>query len=91
MTPKTINISYTAEDGTTHSREYTDLSQVWHPASEEPQGDSEILFDGLAYAIIYDLEAFLDKLEIDWEELVEGHYIQRWAYIKDLLPKGGER
>lgn len=64
---------------------------VWHKPSEKPQGDSEILFDGLAYAIIYDLEAFLDKLEIDWEELVEGHYIQRWAYISDLLPKGGER
>lgn len=43
MAPKKINLSYTAEDGTTHSREYTDLSQVWHPASEQPKPNKNII------------------------------------------------
>lgn len=64
---------------------------VWHNSSEEPQGDSEILFDGVGYSIIYGIESDLDKSGIDWKELVKDHCIQRWAYIDDLLPKGGEQ
>lgn len=85
MTPKTINISYTAEDGTTHSREYTDLSQVWHPASEPPR-----LFEGV---IIQQYEpkldsryfycCFADRDEIEAFRKLEG---AQWAYVEDLFP-----
>lgn len=85
MTPKKINLSYTAEDGTTHSREYTDLSQVWHPASEPPQPYIEIVVEQYNrgnYSNNYWVE-YLIPDEIDG---FRKHSDYRWAYITDLIP-----
>ena len=62
---------------------------VWHDASEEPQGNNwHILcqneMDG------YCLESRVFMLNDPWKEFVEEEMIVKWAYIKDLLPKGGE-
>lgn len=90
MTPKTISISYTAEDGTTHSREYTDLSQVWHPASEQPEPNKDIIV--AAYNV--------DRNRRDlWcinltPDIIADFSRERnllWAYVNDLLPKGGKQ
>lgn len=83
MTPKTINISYTAEDGTTHSREYTDLSQVWHHASEKPQEYPILCEDELGNLWLqHSLKDYVDG----WAEFIEFNGLARWAYIIDLMP-----
>ena len=61
--------------------EYTDLSQVWHDSSEIPQHDALILFQSTYGDIL--LIRFQDRKS-------SMATIQRWAYVDDLLPKGGE-
>ena len=72
-------------------RNLVDLSNVWHDASEEPQDDcKEILYQdkygAWFFALKYDIVVVL---EINWEDFAAEN-ISRWAYIDDLLPKGGE-
>lgn len=95
MTPKKINISYTAEDGTTQSREYTDLSQVWHPASEQPQEiDAQIICnvaslscpDGMTYAETT-LRGIM-HISSSWQDWARRYRLKAWAYLDDLLPTG---
>lgn len=90
MTPKTININYTAEDGTTHSREYTDLSQVWHPASEPPLPNKDIIV--AAYNEDHDRcdiwhISLTPDIIADFSR--ESNFL--WAYIDDLLPREAAR
>lgn len=78
--------SWVANRPNTGRREYTDLSQVWHPAEEVPQEDMDILCiikNGEAHSI-----SRIDHQLYDW---LKNNNIQQWAYIKDLLPKGGEQ
>ena len=85
MTPKTINLSYTAEDGNTHSREYTDLSQVWHPASEPPKPNKDIIV--AAYNDEHDRR---DLWHISLTPDIIADFSREsnllWAYVNDLLP-----
>ena len=85
MTPKTINLSYTAEDGTTHSREYTDLSQVWHPASEPPKPNKDIIV--AAYNDEHNRrDIWCMTLHPDVIADFSRETKLRWAYVNDLLP-----
>lgn len=85
MTPKTINLSYTAEDGTRHSREYTDLSQVWHPASEPPKPYKGIFCEQYNLDGLFNnyFDGYLTPDDIDG---FCKHSDYRWAYLEDLLP-----
>ena len=101
MLPKKIYLNYTNEDDEyktwsedpvyVHSdmqnREYTDLSQVWHNAKEEPEKGRLIIAtdkDGIsAYKLV-------NQDDRDWLPFVECNVLIRWAYIDDLLPEGGE-
>lgn len=97
--------AWVANRPNTGRMEYTDLSQVWHPAEEEPESgrkvvvinEKGILFSGVYRA--YDANGYVPKYPgvywngggclngarlLDWQEAV------KWAYIEDLLPKGGE-
>ena len=61
---------------------------VWHDASENPRTKEWLLaqFDEGEYDTIY-----FDNLYIDmWSTWCKASYVIRWAYISDLLPKGGE-
>lgn len=63
---------------------------VWHDASEEPQGANyEILcVDILNMYFVW--SGVKDSLfHTKWEEL--RGVVKMWAYISDLLPKGGEK
>ena len=64
-----------------------DLSEVWHDITEEPKIGS--WFVGQIGETAYDtfISAIQGKRLSNW---FEGCKIQRWAYIDDLLPKGGE-
>ena len=64
-----------------------DTSSLWHDASEEPKEDVDILFiskNGKVHKV-----SKIDLSLYDW--LKDNDGIDKWAYIKDLLPKGGEK
>ena len=64
-----------------------DLSEVWHDITEEPKGGD--WFVGQIGEDAYD--TFISQLQgkrmLEW---LAGCNIKRWAYIYNLLPKGGE-
>ena len=64
-----------------------DLSEVWHDITEEPKLDSWFL--GQIGKRSYDtyISAIEGKKMIEW---FDGCNIKRWAYLDDLIPKGGE-
>ena len=64
------------------------LEILWHDASEEPQCEYEFICqDTLGNVWLTDRKAN----ETGWEERAIRECIVRWAYVKDLLPKGGKR
>lgn len=64
-----------------------DLSKVWHDITEEPKIGA--LFVAQIGKINY--EIFFSVLQGKrLSEWFDGYNIKRWAYIDDLLPKGGE-
>ena len=82
--------------GTKWSDEHQNLESLWHDVSEEPLlEETEIIFINerdfahiskrkgghFSYAYVY----------YSWEEYVNSLKIKKWAYISDLLPKGGEK
>lgn len=105
MIPKKIYLNYVNEDDKEKTwseepvsvndcdmqkREYTDLSQVWHDASEDPKGTYIVLCDGLdnrQWVVDY---LYIDMSYANWQDYADAISVERWAYINDLLPKGGE-
>lgn len=72
-----------------HGVEWADEhpANVWHEASEEPKEDVDILFiskNGKVHKV-----SKIDLSLYDW--LKDNDDIKRWAYIKDLLPRGGNK
>ena len=64
-----------------------DLSEVWHDITEEPKLDSWFLGQIGKRSFDTYISAIEGKRMIEW---FDGCNIKRWAYINDLLPKGGE-
>lgn len=64
-----------------------DTTNIWHDVSEEPK------FNQWFLAQIGDdaFDTFIMAMEKnqDWENWSNGINIKTWAYIDDLLPKGG--
>ena len=65
-----------------------DLNEVWHNITEEPKLNSWFL--GQIGKRSYDtyISAIEGKRMREW---FDGCNIKRWAYIKDLLPKGDSK
>lgn len=62
---------------------------VWHCTNEEPRLNQWFLAqigDNAFDTFVMEM----DKNE-DWKEWSDGINIKRWAYIRDLLPKGGKK
>ena len=102
MLPKKIYLNYVDEDDEEktwcvdpvyvedcdmQNREYTDLSQVWHDAKEEPEKGKSIISIGSTGVSAY---KWVDEWRCDWLDFAEWSELFRWAYVYDLLPKGGE-
>lgn len=103
MIPKKIYLNYVHEDDEEktwcvdpvyvedcemQNREYTDLSQVWHDAKEEPKKGEWIL--GEYQGGIY--QTYLcGYVDCEWSSYVKVFSLIRWAYIKGLLPKGDKK
>lgn len=70
---------------------------IWHDASEEPQDKNERILSYSEYFDCFFLD-FPNYLMIkdggqnkNWGTVVLRNRISKWAYVKDLLPKGGEK
>lgn len=62
------------------------INDMWHTPDEEPQGeDWEILCEDAND----DHWIAVPQCSYNWEKFVKSQSITHWAYIKDLLPKGG--
>lgn len=65
------------------------LNELWHPASEEPEGYDEWILLHYNVCNYYSLSQVLDFKS--WKEFVERAPIKEWLYIDDLFQKeGGE-
>ena len=62
--------------------EYTALSQLWHDANDIPNDDSLIIYESVYGDIL--LKRFTNRASAMANVL-------RWAYVNDLLQKGGEQ
>ena len=64
-----------------------DLGEIWHDITEEPKLGA--WFVGQIGKTAYDtfVSAIQGERMRNW---LDGCNIKRWAYIEDLLPKGGE-
>lgn len=56
-------------------------NNVWHPASQKPSGSGKMLYLGEtgAHLTVY-------PPHFDWNDGVERHIIQKWAWLEDILP-----
>ena len=68
-------------------RNLVDLSKIWHDASEKPILHKPILIQ-CGYPL-HTYEATALSEDVFWGDFVVLNAIFRWAYISDLLPKGG--
>lgn len=63
------------------------LNDIWHDASEEPQGeDWKILCEDAND----DHWVTGRRCGYNWEKFVKSQAITRWSYISDLFPKEGD-
>ena len=63
------------------------LKDLWHPASEEPEGYDEWILLHYNVCNYYSLSQVLDFKS--WKEFVERAPIKEWLYINDLFPNEG--
>lgn len=64
---------------------------VWHDASEVPAGrDWRILCEDESGKCWVASRRDAFTIGYNWQEFAEDEALTRWAYISDLLPKGGE-
>lgn len=78
--------------------EYTDLSQVWHDASEEPNKSAWIISECDSGYINIDWGSLTSRFWYGWGSPTSGfwygwgsfvlfHDVRRWAYIDDFIHK----
>lgn len=61
---------------------------VWHDASERPKDNSEILVQwNIKGNSGY--ESYYTCCIENWDRFIGGYGVSRWAYISDIVPKGG--
>lgn len=66
-----------------------DLGEVWYSVDEEPDRTQDILID--SYTVGYYVPTTISFSDEKWSHCISYYAIKRWAYIKDLMPKGGEK
>ena len=80
------------EAGAKWADEHPNLESLWHDVTEEPQEKEwEILCFSPDWTLALDPWILQDRFDKNWSEFVKSYDMQRWAYIEDLLPKGGEK
>ena len=66
-----------------------DLSEVFHNSAEKPDMRRDLLYDSrfCFYGVLKTILPYVDE----WSYIQKTYGIKRWAYIKDLLPKGDSK
>ena len=65
-----------------------DTTNIWHDASEEPKRTPILCQNERGNVWVqYHLRDYINA----WREFKEYEDVARWAYLSDLLPKGGEK
>lgn len=78
-------------NGADWADEHPNLERLWHDAREVPQCEYDIICqDTLGDVWITHRRAVTKYYETGWEERAIRECIARWAYVSDLLPKGGK-
>lgn len=87
-----INCYYAFLHGAEWADKHPNLESLWRDASEEPHNGSHILMQ-YNYEGDKELKSFHIKYDeyMNWQKLIKIYGISQWAYISDLLPKGGEQ
>ena len=65
-----------------------DLGEVFHNAAEKPDMRRDLLYESPFGG--YGVLNTLPLCDEEWSHFKRVYKIKRWAYIDDLLPKGGE-
>ena len=84
------DIQQAFEKGAMFADRNPDLSSLWHDATEEPKGTYHVLCDGFNRQWVVG-KSYIDMVYDNWKDYAESIDVTRWAYISDLLPKGGEK
>ena len=65
-----------------------DLSEVFHNAAEKPDMRRDLLYHSrfCFYGVLKTILPYVDE----WSYIQKAYGIKRWAYVDDLIPKGGE-
>ena len=66
-----------------------DLGEVFHNAAETPNMRRDLLYESPFGG--YGVLNTLPLCDEEWNHFKRVYKIKRWAYIDDLLPKGGDR
>ena len=66
-----------------------DLSKVFHNAAETPDMRGDLLYESPVGG--YGVLNRLRLCDEEWSYFKRVYKIKRWAYLDDLLPKGGEQ
>ena len=79
------------ENGAEWADEHPNLESLWHDASEEPTDDlTQILYQDNYGDCWLTTKSDIIILGCNWEHFASVN-VRRWAYVSDLLPKGGKR
>ena len=63
------------------------LKDLWHPNTEEPEENRNILIEHKCGDLLYHTEEYDCYYDDPWDFKVRILNITRWLYIDDLLPK----
>lgn len=72
-------------------QDVVNLNDLWHQVTEEPVGkDWRILCEDKSDNCWVASRHCVFPIYFNWEEYALDKALTRWAYVSDLLPKGGE-
>lgn len=67
------------------------IRRLWHNPSEEPQDDLELIIYKYKDNFWFTRKQNIIKYHNSWKNFIAEEQMILWAYVKDLLPKGGKR
>ena len=76
-------------DGVKWADEHPNLESLWHDASDNPTQDTLILYRTTSGEC--GVTELVCTSEGVWHLFVKEYEVAEWAYISDLLPKGGKK
>ena len=63
------------------------LKDLWHPVSEEPEYDKNILVQYTNYDLETDYEVDMNTNFTEWKQHAVSYKFMKWCYIEDILQK----